>query len=281
MVQYLRRLIATALVISMPIFQADAQSKKSSSVSKIPAASTLPESNISVRDAAETEIKTPPASSTRSQGTATTGALSPEQTATMLQLQDPFEAPRLRDFEWGFGVFLSSQKPQGTVEVSGVGTQNLGSLSSNLTPSISLGTLYGLNEGSMGTLELGLEAEAGFYSQKSSITTVTGTQIDGRVNSTLMDGRLLARWGQAWKSKFHVRGGIGMGRYTVTQTSDNSLARWSKDGGLTTYLLGFDYKLGRRWMAQLNYRSFSQRGAFPDGLQTPASFAELGAQVVW
>jgi hypothetical protein len=233
----------------------------------------------SIREQAVTEIQSLPASSSKQ--SAITGALSPEQTATMLQLEDPFEAPRLRDFEWGFGVYLSNYKPQGTVEVSGIGSQNLGSMSQTLMPSLSLGALYGLTESFLGAFELGLETEAGFSSQESNIQTANGTSLGGRLNSTLLDGRALLRWGQEFKSKLHGRIGLGIGRYTLTQTSDSSLARWSRDGGLNTLLLGLDFKLSKKWLAQANYRSFSTRGNYPAGLEAPASRFELGAQVVW
>lgn len=273
MVRSLRLLAISCLVIFLPHLQAIAlDTKSASTVSQIP---------LSIRDTAEIEIKTPPASASHPKFQATTGALSTEQTATMLQLEDPFEAPRLRDFEWGFGFFVSSQKPQGMVEVSGVGTQDLSSLKSSMTPSFSLGTLYGLTEGQAGTFEIGGEAEFGFASQESTLKTASGSQIDGRVNSSLIDGRLLVRWGSGWKSKFHGRLGMGIGRYTVTQTSDNSLGRWSKEGSLNTYLIGVDYKLGKKWLAQVNYRDFGNRGAFPEGLQVPPAFVELGAQIVW
>ncbi len=268
----LRALALSVLTLGLPLFQAIAQTK--SSVTK------EPEVNASFRDQAEVEIKTPPKSAT-TQATATTGALAPEQTATMLQLEDPFDPPRLRDFQWNFGIALSPYKPQGTVEVSGVGSQNLGSTGSSLMPSLSLGTLYGLTDGSMGAFEIGAEFQVGFASQKSSLTTQIGTAIDGRLNSTLFDGRAVIRWGSDFKSKLHGRIGVGVGRYSVTQTSDNSLARWSRDGGLSTFLLGADYKMSRKWLAQVNYRSFGKRGNFSSDLTVPASHIELGTQVIW
>lgn len=268
----LRALALSLLVLGLPLFQASAQTIKS--VTKEPEVTT------SFRDQAETAIQTPPASAT-TKATATTGALSSEQTATMLQLEDPFDPPRLRDFQWSFGAAVSTYKPQGMVEVSGVGSQNLGSSGSSLMPTLSLGTLYGLTDGSAGAFEIGVEASVGFASQKSSLTTTNGTALDGRLNSTLMDGKAILRWGSNFKSKLHGRIGLGIGRYSVTQTSDNSLARWSRDGGLTTYLLGADYKLARKWLAQLNYRSFQKRGNFASDLSVPASHIELGTQVIW
>ena len=270
------RFFSALTILALLTFQANAQTSKTKAAKDVAPA---PVAETSMRDQANTEIQTLPASTTKQ--LATTGALSPEQTATMLQLEDPFEAPRLREFQWGFGLHLSNYKPQGSVEVSGLGTQNLGSMGSTYMPSLSLGTLYGLNESGMGAIELGLEAEAGFASQNSNVVSTNGTNMSGRLNTTLLDLRALVRWGVGFKSPLHIRAGMGAGRYTVTQTSDNSLGRWTRNGNVNTLLLGLDYKLSKRWVAQVNYRAYGKRGSLPDGLETPASGIDLGAQVIW
>lgn len=268
------RFLSACALLTLLTFQANAQTTKKKFTAK-----PTPPPEVSIREQASTEIQTLPASTAKH--TSTTGALSREQTATMLILEDPFEAPRLRTFQWGFGIHLTNYKPQGTVEVSGIGNQNLGASNSTYMPSISLGTLYGLNDSSMGAFEIGVELEGGFATQESSVRSGNGTILKGRMNTSLLDARAQVRWGQGFKSPVHVRAGYGVARYTVTQTSDSSLARWTRDGNLTSMLLGLDYKLSRKWVAQVNYRTYGTRGGFPQGLDAPAAGFDLGAQVIW
>lgn len=234
----------------------------------------------SLKEQAETAVQETPLIQKGLKKTETSASLSADASASLLKLEDPFEAPRLREFEWSFGFHLTQFQPQGKVELSDVGTQNLSTFKTTVMPSISLGTLYGFSESSAGTFEFGVEFEGGLASQTTQFTSETGSLIDGRLNSSILDSRAILRWGQNWKSPFHAKAGMGFGTYNANHVSDRTLASWSKSMGLTTYIMGLDYKLSDDWLAAINYRDFAKRSGGND-LPAPKAHLELGTQILW
>ncbi|PIS10215.1 MAG: hypothetical protein COT73_10525 [Bdellovibrio sp. CG10_big_fil_rev_8_21_14_0_10_47_8] len=232
-----------------------------------------------MRDRAQQELKNTPSSETKASDVS--GALSHEKSEGILRLEDPFEKIPLRNFQWGLGVHLQPYQPRGRITNESFSSQELETTGSTLMPSISLGALYGLAQTDIGFFQGGLEGEVGFMSQKNTVTTITNKSVDGQLNSSLTEARALVRWGKHWTSRWHGRLGAGVGKLSITQSSDNSLARWSKDTTFNSYLVGVDYQLNRSWLAQMNYRTYQKGLGSGDSIQVPTSQLDFGAQVVW
>ena len=247
------------------------------------AAETPATTQVDLIQQAQSELSRPltPASSKKNAVPVTT--ISAKQTELILKLEDDYQDPKVREFLWSFGVFLQEHRPEGTRSLA-TGDENIGDSGSTFLPTVAMGALYNLSNGREdsvgGAWQVGLEGEAGFTSQKIAIQTA-GQSFDARLNTMLTELRVLARWGLTLKSKFHARLGAGQGRLNYTQSSDNSLMRWSENGQYHSFLLGLDYGLTRRWTALVQAKTISAQSSWPTSIDAPSTQLEIGAQILW
>lgn len=235
--------------------------------------------NLSEQAQSELARPTPPPS----KGAAQTPA-APATTAgeLVLKLEDDYQEPKARDFLWTFGFFLQQHSPSGQASMNN-SSENLSDSGTTLLPTISVGSLYNINDGidsAVGAWQVGIEGEVGFTSQKISVQA-GNQEIEARLNTTLAEIRALARWGAHLQSRWHARLGFGRGQLNYTQSSDNSLARWSETGDYQAFLVGADYQFNPRWAVLAQAKTISALNNWPSSIDVPSTQLELGAQVLW
>ena len=197
----------------------------------------------------------------------------------ILRLQDDFHSLKARSFLMTFGIQMQSYRPQGQSDGSTTGSAYaLSDVGATVLPSVSLGTLYNITQNRSGEWQVGLEAEAGYTSQKASVATSSGS-MNARLNTTLMEIRPLIRWAPR-HSQFHLFTGYGYGRASVTQSSSSTVGQWTKSGATTDWLLGADYAMNEKWLVQLASKTMTVSKA-SDGFDVPSQQIELGAKVLW
>jgi hypothetical protein len=233
----------------------------------------------SMRLLAETEVVKVSTQNT-SKIAPTTGALSQEQSASILKLKDGYQPPKARNFQWTLGFRAGQFQPQGTVVIPGVSEQSLGDGKASVMPSVSLGSLYSFSSGRFGNWQWGLEGSMGLASQNVNVQTA-GPVVGARINSSFVDGQTLIRWGLEQDSRWHISGGIGYGRLTMNQTSDESLVRWSKSADYRSVVAAADYRLTENWQVEARNRWQRPIGNSKSELVIPGSSFELGAKVIW
>jgi hypothetical protein len=233
----------------------------------------------SVRLLAESEVLKP-AGQPASKAKHSTGALSADQSASILRLSDEYQPPKARNFQWTFGFAASQHQTKGNVNIPGVANQNLNEAKKSTMPAVSVGSLYTFKNNTFGTWQVGLEGAFGLTSQNTSVQTV-GPLVDARLNSSFVDAHTLLRWGPAQSSRWHLAAGLGYGRYTVNQTSNESLVRWSKSADYRSTLAAVDFQVSEDWVIEARNRWQSPIGNSNPELLIPNSTLELGAKVIW
>jgi hypothetical protein len=232
-----------------------------------------------LKQTATQEIAAPANASLPPSKTASDAALPADGSSSgILRLQDDFHSLKARQFLMIFGVQLQSYRPQGQSDTLTSSSYSLSSAGSTVLPSLSLGTLYRLAENRSGRWQLGLEAEAGYTSQKTVVPVASGS-VNARLNTTLLEIHPLLRWAPG-SSHWHLFAGYGMGHATVTQSGTNSLSQWSKSGNTADWFAGTDYAFDEKWLVHLTAKQM-QISKADAGFDLPSNQVELGAKVLW
>lgn len=199
-----------------------------------------------------------------------------------LTLDDPFEPLTMRTFVWNFGFQLQSYQPQGVANLGDQATRyNLSEAGSTVLPSFSLGTLYNVGHSpTFGKFQLGLNGQAGYISQNIKAVTSNNVAIDAKLNTTQLEAKASLRWSYKPTSQLHVLAQAGIGQLNVSQSSENSMARWNQSATYQVSGLGLEYNLNNEWLAQANYNQKSMRDENSE-LDIQNNNIELGAKILW
>lgn len=265
----MKKLFALIMLLSMT---SHAEGLRSTALQELTptTAATLPATNQKSASKASSAKATPSIS------------VAPGSNSLIFNVEDPYHEPRVRNFRWDFGVLLQNYVPRGQVETSTV-TENLAGIRSTVMPSISMGALYRLNTENLnlGAFELGAQAQVGYATQPVSLHNLSGNETQGQLNSLMTEIRSDLRWSQSLESKWHGKLGLGMGRLNLTQTSDNSSARWSRTGSYNAVVLGLNYDLNHRWSVMGQQKFMSAKSDWPGEVELASSQFELGTEVLW
>lgn len=197
-----------------------------------------------------------------------------------LKLADPFEPLTMRTFVWTFGFQAQSYQPQGRARLADQTGYALSQAGSTVLPSVSLGTLYNLGRSQAGHFQLGLNGQLGYTSQNIKAETSNNVALDARLSTTQLEGKILLRWALRAESKLHLLAHGGIGQLAVSQSSNNSVARWSESAIYQTSGLGLEYNLNDAWLTHLTYNHKSINES-ETTLDIQNNNLELGAKVIW
>jgi opacity protein-like surface antigen len=197
-----------------------------------------------------------------------------------LVLEDPYEPITMRTFVWSFGFQLQDYQPLGRATLAENTSYNLSQAGNTYLPSVSLGSLYNLGNSRAGHFQMGLNGQLGYTSQNLKAYTSNNTLLDTRLSTTQMEAKLQLRWALQAESKLHVLAQAGLGQLNVSQSSDNSVARWSESAVYQISGLGLEYNVGPEWLAHLTYNQKSIQDK-SSNLDIQGNNTEVGAKLLW
>lgn len=234
------------------------------------------ETNQTLRELAQKNLLENP-SSNSSQNFSS--GLSQAQAQGLLQLEDPFEGENARNFLWMFGVSFRQYKPEGQAQLSTGVSYDISDAGSTVLPSLSLGSLYNVGQGKAGAWQVGINGELSYIQQKISLNTDI-TQLDGRLNTAMIEGQLITRWGPNLSSPWRIHAGYGRGHATLTQSSSSSVGQWSKSGQFQSWLIGADYAVSKKTIVGIQSRTLAVLNG-SSGFSLPKNHLEGGVKVLW
>lgn len=201
---------------------------------------------------------------------------------SFLKLEDPSLELRDRPWLWTFAFKVQTLKPAGTGTVAR-NTFDFSTYGQAVMPSIELGILFDLVQGSSVSWSSGLAAHAGASTQTTELAGSNGYIYDqARLNTTILSGI----WNNRFKTSslknvsFLLNPEMGVINYAQSATGTD-LANLSQQNNFWGVGLGVEYAFNKKWGIVAEYKN--RKAAVADIAKAdiqPQSF-EIGTSVVW
>lgn len=194
--------------------------------------------------------------------------------ASILQLRDEYVVLPKRAYLVSFGADLTNYNPKGTVESLGV-TYDMSDAGAQPLPILSWGTLVDFRNG----FKAGASLQAGYLSQGLTVTLPSGLETSARLNTTELRFLPEAQYKFSVDGSLGLRLGYGLGQRNITQTSQDSAARWSESVQYQTLLTGVLYEVRPEVLVQAQYEIQSALNESP--IELSSSEVGAGVRLVW
>ena len=202
------------------------------------------------------------------------------QAAGVIRINNNDLNPKVSRNSTSLGIQFENYRPVGTGEIIGVSTYDLQQSGSTILPSLALGTMSPkIDLGEM-ILSYGLEGTLGYTSQSLNLITPSGVNIDSKLQTLKVS--IAPALTYHWQSleKLETRAQAGLGWMQLTQSSESSLARWTKQSQYWFYSVGVAWNWTSSFATSLMY---SERKSLENRTDWSVSAAnvQVGAEVKW
>jgi hypothetical protein len=261
--------IAIALISILATSSAFSAPKKAAKKVEAPAI------ELSLKEAAEKEVRTPGAPIVKKSRSSEV-----QIEATLLKLKDPKPEVVGRNFKYTSTFKINRWAPKGNTSIASSVVYDLSDSGSTWLPSLSLGFDSPNKEVSFGNLSLGADAELGYSTQKVDTTLATGFRIrENRLNSTLLSAgpSLSAKFNNLEKMSFKISPRLGSTNYT--QAGVTSAASFSKRADFAALAVAAAYAVDSNM--QLALESQFNRNLGQSTVKIQNNTISLGANIIW
>lgn len=227
---------------------------------------TTPVQEISIKEQAQQEIHSLPIEKNKTNSTPSVDS--------MLSFRDPKKEVITRTWKYYLAAGLQNFQPSGVVTTESGMTYKLNNYDQIQLPQVSLGMNGQIAE----NLSYDFAGQFSFYSHAQPVRLNSGYAIeDSRLNTVMTS--LKFGLGTTVSNDIGISAGLLTGVFNLTQTSQNSFARFSKSNQYNGFYTQVAYQMNQNWFAGLELNQLTAQNK--NDIKPQNQNLQFNAKVIW